>query len=918
MAAMSTVEVMGLDIAPEHYERLFKGAEEPVRMRVLDVLLQRPHAELTEFVKSVATDDKFSWGVRTKAVHVMGVLAKNDPELLEYLRETADMGGARPLMRRAAIEGLFFAEDYECLSNLCVQFYDLEDEAERVRFILSKLQGITDRASFIKLYKFYRNKDYPTNAMGLMLAKATLGCFEQADDTLPLYTQLKTRVAKLLRSQDAEEFQFALNLVSDLGGGDVQFLTKVVTSFLTGKVFRASIEKQKMALFKQYLEEHASADKVRKAVSGVFEKMIQTCCRTLEEQQKAHRGIYDEREKKRLAFTEFFQSLCNAKVLETVMVYLKSNGPDYELRAKLAAVLKKLAPTLNKRQKERFPIVLKLLMEDDARLRTFLSAGCSRIKFEESPEVMFEKLKMLCRLGVYFRDEKILALWKHVYQLAKQYHDTEKLQHGILQLYISSGKSKYIQMGFNEILINLDKVDKKLFSNLPPVEQKDIAFLKEFFTNETHVELTILSIFVDLLSSVVSLTDKDWIRILIRMEQGEFGQLPTPIKKQINRLLAGSGVSLSLEHFNKRLRDKNYKLTDEDLELVFVFSEGLGTNAGEKQDVFKDLLYGCLQKSNLPYYPELGYILLLLGEKYGKVLLDELLAKEDVSVLCKTIRYMKQAKIGTGWKKILGFLDSSSFLLHNQVVDYFEEEFKEFNKESLDLMILKRLGGGQTDEVASVVDESDEDHQHLQTLFDEMEHSKLGNKAKFGVQQNMKELTIFFIDIAGYTKRCNTSTQIEIIEMLKEFGGIIEPIGERFNGTLIKKIGDCFMYTFERRLEALLFSLQIQKELKATNEFRVERERINTRVGLATGEVYCMDNDVYGDFVNLASRVESKAPINGVLAHETTMKGMHDFFDSKTMDLIQVKGIADPIQTYHVITPKLGILDMYFGTKNGQ
>ena len=157
----------------------------------------------------------------------------------------------------------------------------------------------------------------------------------------------------------------------------------------------------------------------------------------------------------------------------------------------------------------------------------------------------------------------------------------------------------------------------------------------------------------------------------------------------------------------------------------------------------------------------------------------------------------------------------------------------------------------------------------------------------------------------------STSNIGDVMTMLEEFGKIIEPIGNRFLGKLIKKIGDCFMYTFDNRLGAILFSLEVQKALKSYNEFRVETEKLRTRIGLNTGKVYLKEGDVYGDPVNTASRVESKAPLDGTLANETTFRGLEDLFNFEKMEPIVVKGIDHPLQTYHILSAKAEVLESY-------
>ena len=141
-------------------------------------------------------------------------------------------------------------------------------------------------------------------------------------------------------------------------------------------------------------------------------------------------------------------------------------------------------------------------------------------------------------------------------------------------------------------------------------------------------------------------------------------------------------------------------------------------------------------------------------------------------------------------------------------------------------------------------------------------------------------------------------------------------MGEKFNGNLVKKIGDCFMYTFEQPIDGVLASLEIQKELKEYNSKRAEHEQLHTRIGLNTGKVFMKEGDVFGDPVNIASRIESNAPHDGILIHESTFIGVKEFVDYEKMEPLVVKGSDEPLDTYLILGSLLGVLEMYFKTNS--
>ena len=335
----------------------------------------------------------------------------------------------------------------------------------------------------------------------------------------------------------------------------------------------------------------------------------------------------------------------------------------------------------------------------------------------------------------------------------------------------------------------------------------------------------------------------------------------------------------------------------------------------ESVHIIRDICYGCLSGLNEQYSTELGFILHTLGEEQGQKMLVEALKSGKDKAVSTTIKLLKKSANSDLWQEILHTIRLDSTLIHQLVFGYFTDESIQLNNERVRAELIFLRTGERPEVRLSEAEEleqlADHEKKDLKNLFQQMRSTRMDNKTKFEMEQNMKELTIFFIDIAGYTKRSNTSDISEIMVMLDDFGKIIQPIGESYKGHLIKKIGDCFMYTFNVPLDAVLASIEIQNQLAKFNEMRVESERLHTRIGLNTGKVFVKDGDVYGDPVNTASRVESKAPMDGLLINETTFEGVRDFIDYEKMEPIHVKGIDKPLQTYVVKAPKPGVLAMY-------
>jgi len=122
---------------------------------------------------------------------------------------------------------------------------------------------------------------------------------------------------------------------------------------------------------------------------------------------------------------------------------------------------------------------------------------------------------------------------------------------------------------------------------------------------------------------------------------------------------------------------------------------------------------------------------------------------------------------------------------------------------------------------------------------------------------------IMFTDMADYTSLSQKNEALAL-QLLEEHRNIIRPIFSRHNGKEVKTIGDAFLVEFSSAVEAVRCSFDIQQALHELNLVRPTERKILLRVGVHLGDVIHSQNDVYGDAVNVASRVEALAPIGGV------------------------------------------------------
>ena len=99
---------------------------------------------------------------------------------------------------------------------------------------------------------------------------------------------------------------------------------------------------------------------------------------------------------------------------------------------------------------------------------------------------------------------------------------------------------------------------------------------------------------------------------------------------------------------------------------------------------------------------------------------------------------------------------------------------------------------------------------------------------------------------------------------------------DKIEGVIIKKIGDAYMARFDSPDSAIVAAVQIQQSIKLNNDRREDENKItwHIRIGLNTGNVILKDGDLFGDAVNVASRVESLALVDGVFCTLATCEAV--------------------------------------------
>jgi len=161
---------------------------------------------------------------------------------------------------------------------------------------------------------------------------------------------------------------------------------------------------------------------------------------------------------------------------------------------------------------------------------------------------------------------------------------------------------------------------------------------------------------------------------------------------------------------------------------------------------------------------------------------------------------------------------------------------------------------------------------------------------------------IMFTDIQGYTS-LTQQNEAEAIRMLDAYRDLVHPILTRYGGREVKTMGDGSLVEFSSALEATECAVEMQRALRERNEGTASK--IFVRVGIHVGDVIHRGGDVFGDAVNIASRIEPLAKGGGICVTGQVYYQVRNKLPTRAqkMDSEGLKNISIPTEVYRLELP---------------
>jgi adenylate cyclase len=161
---------------------------------------------------------------------------------------------------------------------------------------------------------------------------------------------------------------------------------------------------------------------------------------------------------------------------------------------------------------------------------------------------------------------------------------------------------------------------------------------------------------------------------------------------------------------------------------------------------------------------------------------------------------------------------------------------------------------------------------------------------------------ILAADVAGYSRLMGADEEGTHERLKAHLRELVSPKIAEHRGRVVKNTGDGFLAEFASVVDAVRCAVEVQRGMAERNESTPSENRIEFRIGINLGDVIVEEQDIFGDGVNLAARLEGLADPGGVLVSNTVHDHVRDRLPFAFEDLggQSVKNIARPVRVYRV------------------
>src|SRR5262245_29346851 len=169
-------------------------------------------------------------------------------------------------------------------------------------------------------------------------------------------------------------------------------------------------------------------------------------------------------------------------------------------------------------------------------------------------------------------------------------------------------------------------------------------------------------------------------------------------------------------------------------------------------------------------------------------------------------------------------------------------------------------------------------------------------------REQRKLAAILAADVVGYSRLMGRDESGTLTRLRKNRSEHLDPVLTKFGGRLVKLTGDGALIEFASAVDALSAAIESQQAMAEANRDQPADTALVFRMGLHLGDLIVDGDDLYGDGVNIAARLEAEAPAGGIVISRTVHEAVAGRGKATFDDLggLALKNIERPVQAFGV------------------
>ena len=165
-----------------------------------------------------------------------------------------------------------------------------------------------------------------------------------------------------------------------------------------------------------------------------------------------------------------------------------------------------------------------------------------------------------------------------------------------------------------------------------------------------------------------------------------------------------------------------------------------------------------------------------------------------------------------------------------------------------------------------------------------------------------KLATILATDCVGFSKHMETQEEKTLLS-LKDCRDIIDPVINKFSGRIFHTAGDSIIAEFDSPVRATNAAIEFQNAIKKRNSLKQTNPKLNWRVGIHLDDIIIEGDNVYGNGVNIAARLESQSPVGEILISDVVQQQVYNKIEETiySLGIIELKNISNNFEVFSLL-----------------